>query len=154
MKMQCWGCGKEKDTNSLEVYSHPEDNSLTDKPIPPLFVLDCQPQEKEYGDSFRIVVVCHECFHQLSPDMWIGSNCWKTLNPKVVFEKLPLFGDGRKEPEDYANIEVPKIVMCAGGCNNTGWQSGDNEGFICDLCDRACVCGGGFANPTCLVHQQ
>lgn len=106
MKMQCWGCGQEKDTKMLEVYPHPEDERLTDEPIPPLFVIDCQPGEKEEDKRFRVVVVCHQCFHTLDVDMWISSNCWESLNPKVIFENLPFF-DERGEPEDYAYIEVP-----------------------------------------------
>jgi|ERR1700722_1302773 len=110
MKMRCWGCGKEKHTDVLEVYPYPEEERLTDEPIPPLFVIDCQPQEKGDGVNYRVVVVCHECFHKLDVDMWIGSNCWRTLNPKVVFENLPLYDavKGRGEPEDYADVEVPE----------------------------------------------
>ena len=108
MKMKCWGCGTEKDTSVLEVYSHPEDERLIDDPIAPLFVIDCQPQEdKVDGKGFRVVVVCHECFHNLDVDMWIGSNCWSALNPRVPFDKLPLFEKGRREPEDYIDVLVP-----------------------------------------------
>jgi hypothetical protein len=108
MKMQCWGCGTEKDTSAFEAYPYPEEERLTDEPIPPLFVIDCQPQEKEDGHDYRVVVVCHECFHKLDVDMWIGSRCWRKLNPKIVFEKLPLYDsvNGRGEPEDYSHIEV------------------------------------------------
>jgi hypothetical protein len=36
------------------------------------------------------------------------------------------------------------------GCDGSGWQNGDNEGFICNYCDAACSCKD---NPnTCLVH--
>lgn len=108
MKMQCWSCGEEKDTSILEVYPYPEEERLTDSPIPPLFVIDCQPQEKEDGHDYRVVVVCHECFHKLDVDMWIGSNCWRKLNSKISFEKLPLYDsdNGRGEPEDYSHIKV------------------------------------------------
>ena len=106
MKMRCWGCGIEKDTSIEEKYPYVEDNRLTDEPIPPLFVIDCEPQEKADGDRFRVVVVCHECFHKLDVDQWIGSNCWRKLKPKVPFEQLPLY-DGPSEPEDYISIRVP-----------------------------------------------
>lgn len=110
MKMRCWGCGTPKDTKVLEVYPYPEEEHLTDKPIAPLLILDCQPSSEEEGDHFRVVVVCHECFHRLDPDMWIGSNCWKKLDPKVPFHQLPLYDEfdaanGRR-PEDYIDIEV------------------------------------------------
>lgn len=106
MKMKCWGCGTNKDSDVLESYPYPEEDRLTDEPIPPLFVIDVQPQEKEDGDRYRIVVVCHECFHKLDVDMWIGSNCWRKLNPKIAFEKLPFYDsvNGRGEPEDYIEI--------------------------------------------------
>lgn len=106
MKMKCWGCGMNKDSDVLESYPYPEEERLTDEPIPPLFVIDVQPQEKEDGDRYRIVVVCHECFHKLDVDMWIGSNCWRKLNPKIAFEKLPFYDsvNGRGEPEDYIEI--------------------------------------------------
>lgn len=104
--MKCWGCGTNKDSDVLESYPYPEEDRLTDEPIPPLFVIDVQPQEKEDGDRYRIVVVCHECFHKLDVDMWIGSNCWRKLNPKIAFEKLPFYDsvNGRGEPEDYIEI--------------------------------------------------
>lgn len=42
---------------------------------------------------------------------------------------------------------------CVGGCENTGWQLGDNEGFICDVCDRACSCKNVDSYDCCLIHQ-
>ena len=44
-----------------------------------------------------------------------------------------------------------RVPICA-GCDGSGWQKGENEGFICDVCDRACVCRAS-RNPECLVHQ-
>jgi hypothetical protein len=40
--------------------------------------------------------------------MWIGSNCWRGLNPKIEFAKLPLYDpvNKRGDPEDYADIVI------------------------------------------------
>ncbi len=85
--MKCLGCGAVKDMLAYEVYPYPEDDRLCTKPIPPLFVLECEPKLK---GSWRIVIVCHECFKKLDPDMWIGERCWEGINPVVPFGQLPL----------------------------------------------------------------
>lgn len=105
MKMNCLGCGAEKDTEVQEPYPYPEDERLCDGPISPLFVLECQPNEsKELG--WRMAVVCHECFKKLDPDMWISENCWISLNPKTPFKDLPLYvmseEESKWDPMRYA----------------------------------------------------
>lgn len=101
MKMHCFGCDIEKDTDILEVYPFEEDG-LTDEPIAPLMVLDCQgpliPNDPNNYSEFRMVVVCHECFHKLSPDMWIGQSCWEAINPTVPYNKLPMYVSGLHDP--------------------------------------------------------
>jgi len=103
MKMSCFGCGAEKDTGVLEASPFAEEDGLTDEPIAPLFVLDCQGPKKP-GDpngysEFRMVVVCHACFHALEPDMWIGKDHWDAINPKVPYDKLPMYDfDKRNDP--------------------------------------------------------
>ena len=98
MKMRCFGCDVEKDTEVLEISPFAEEDGLTDEPIDPLMVLDCQgpriPNDPNNYSEFRMVVVCHACFHKLSPDMWIGKTCWETINPKVPYDKLPMYVDG------------------------------------------------------------
>jgi hypothetical protein len=48
----------------------------------------------------------------------------------------------------------PEEEMCPGGCNNTGWQqSGKDEGWLCDCCDRACTCNERGKDPACPIHQ-
>jgi hypothetical protein len=90
MKIKCLGCGTEKDTEVLETYPYPEDERLCDGEIEPLFVLECQAGGPGFNDEpWRVVIVCHECFRKLDPDMWISENCWKSINPVVPFDKLP-----------------------------------------------------------------
>ena len=102
MKMRCFGCDVEKDTEVLEVSPFAEEDGLTDEPIDPLMVLDCQgppiPNDPNNYSEFRMVVVCHACFHKLSPDMWIGKTCWETINPKVPYDKLPMYVSGLCDP--------------------------------------------------------
>lgn len=85
MKRKCQACGVEKDDAVLEYYKH-DDSLVQNEPIRPLFDLECQ--SKSDYDDFRIATVCHECFHKLDPDMWIGESCWESLTPVVPFGKL------------------------------------------------------------------
>ena len=87
----CLACGVEKDMEKEEVYPYPEDSLITDEPIQPLCELECQTDE---GD-FRIVIVCHQCFHKLQPDMWISQGMWEALNPITPTKDLP------KVPNDH-----------------------------------------------------
>lgn len=83
MKQRCLACGVEKDTSIKEVYPYPEDY-LIDEPIDPLMTIDCQ------GDrDWRVVTICHECFHKLEPDQWISERCWRSIDPVTPFEALP-----------------------------------------------------------------
>ena len=84
MKQRCLACGVEKDTSIKEVYPYPEDG-LIDEPVKPLMTLDCDGG----GGDWRVVTVCHECFHKLDPDMWISDRCWLELHPITPFERLP-----------------------------------------------------------------
>jgi hypothetical protein len=83
MKQKCLACGIEKDTELREVYPYPEDG-LIDKPIEPLMTIDCRG-----SDDWRVVTVCHACFHKLGVDMWISEAHWRDLNPIIPFEQLP-----------------------------------------------------------------
>jgi hypothetical protein len=95
MKMRCFGCDVEKDIKVLEASPFAEEDGLIDELIDSLMVLDCQgspiPNDPNNYSEFRMVVVCHECFHKLSPDMWISKACWEAINPKVPYDKLPMF---------------------------------------------------------------
>jgi hypothetical protein len=84
MKQRCLACGVEKDTRVKETYPYPDDGIITDEPIDPLMTIDCQGT----GD-WRVVTVCHACFHKLDVDMWISEDCWRSLNPITPFEHLP-----------------------------------------------------------------
>jgi len=92
MEMRCLACGTVKDTSAKEVYPYPDDGVACDLPIEPLSVMDCQgPLLKPAGthSDWRVVIVCHHCFHKLEPDMWISDRCWESLNPVTPFERLP-----------------------------------------------------------------
>jgi hypothetical protein len=108
MEMRCFGCGVVKDTGVNEYYTA-GDELCTDKPIPPLVVIECEPnREDPVQTECRAVVVCHECFHRINPDMWIDRAIWESINPVTPFDKLPPAwppgseDDGRWNPEVYA----------------------------------------------------
>lgn len=84
MKQRCLACGVEKDRSVKEVYPYAEEDGLIDDPIDPLMDIDCQG-----GADWRRVTVCSECFHMLSPDMWISEAGWQSLNPATPFHQLP-----------------------------------------------------------------
>ena len=72
-----------------EVYPYPEEDRIIEEPIDPLMTIDCQgPRIGEVTD-WRVVTVCHNCFHKLDVDMWISDHCWQSLNPVTPFEQLP-----------------------------------------------------------------
>lgn len=81
--MKCYGCGKQKNVNENEIYPYEED-MITDEPVTPLFVVHC-----EASPRWKAVVVCHECFHELQPDLWIDEKCWDMLDPVIPFDNLP-----------------------------------------------------------------
>ena len=87
MRETCDGCGVVKDMDALEVHRYPEDG-LTDEPIEPIGPLDVAPTEK--GAGYRRADVCLECFHRLSPDMWISQRGWEGIGPAVPFDNLPM----------------------------------------------------------------
>ena len=101
--MKCFACGVEKDMNVLEVNPWHEDLGVIDDPIAPLVVMDCSPggPEGKTGKTWKIVVVCHECWHKLEPDMWICEENWKSLNPVIPFDKLPEEAENKWDPESY-----------------------------------------------------
>jgi len=89
--MKCHGCGVEKDPSVKEVYPYPSDG-LTDDPMEPLITFDCSVSPG--GGGWKMVIVCHECFHRLDPDMWICQSIWESINPVVPFDSLPSPYDG------------------------------------------------------------
>jgi hypothetical protein len=93
MKQKCQACGVEKDSEIKEIYPYPDDGVIDDQPITPFFDLHCQGPHVADVSDWRVVTVCHNCFHRLEPDMWISDNCWKALNPVIPFEQLPKLYD-------------------------------------------------------------
>lgn len=87
---KCMGCGVVKDPKALELYPYPEDNSICDEPVPPLFEVDAEPWDDVQTEDWRRVTVCHHCWRKLDADMWISSRCWKSIDPVTKFEDLPL----------------------------------------------------------------
>jgi hypothetical protein len=109
--MKCYGCSVEKDLNILEVYPWPEDDRLCTDPIDPLMVLECQGKSERNGPNgewcWKAVVVCHACFRKLDPDMWIGENCWISINPRIPFDDLPEVVTTKEimwEPSSYPEL--------------------------------------------------
>lgn len=102
MIMNCFACDVEKDTEVLEASPFAEEDGLTTEPIQPLFILDCQgpriPNDPKGYSEFRQVAVCHMCFHALSPDMWIGKTHWEEINPKIPYNRLPMYVSGLNDP--------------------------------------------------------
>lgn len=91
MNQKCLACGVEKDTSIKEIYPYPDDGIIDDVPIEPLMTIDCQGR-RIHGHStgdWRVVTVCHACFHKLDVDMWISEQCWLSLNPITPFGQLP-----------------------------------------------------------------
>jgi len=107
MEMKCFGCGVLKDTGVLEFYTQEYDCLIRDVAIEPLFVLCAE--SRQAGVDWKHVVVCHVCFANLEPDMWISSDCWQSIDPVVPFHELPDHTNescGKDDPEVYAHIHV------------------------------------------------
>lgn len=98
MEIKCFGCGVAKNPAQLEVYTHPETETICDDPICPLFVIHC-----EGKPEYKAVVVCFECFHLLDVDMWISPRCWEGLRPCIPYERLPPCGESHN-PADYSPL--------------------------------------------------
>ncbi len=100
MRINCLACGSAKDTSVKEPYPYPDDGILDDRPIAPLFAIECR------GSGWRVVIVCHHCIHKLDPDMWISDRCWAALNPVTPFERLPIPIDDEDNPGGRFNVEA------------------------------------------------
>lgn len=85
----CLACGVEKDPAVDEKYPWPDEDYVSDDPIPPFFVLNCEPEDD--AAEWKETRVCHACFHKLSPDLWISQRCWEALRPVTPFGELPTF---------------------------------------------------------------
>lgn len=89
--MNCDACGVQKDDSILELYPWPDEDCIADEPIEPFFTVSCQGYlDESIISPWKQCRVCHQCFHKLSPDMWISRNGWEHLNPVVSFDDLPL----------------------------------------------------------------
>jgi len=114
--LKCFACGVEKDMTVLEVSRWHKEDHLTDEPIPPLHVIECQSEYQEPGTGFHIFkacVICLECHHKLEPDMWICEDNWKRLNPVVPFERLPITKDDINtwgNPESYKDVIQDRVM--------------------------------------------
>jgi hypothetical protein len=84
---KCLACGIEKDMNKFEMYPYDNDGIITEEPIQPLFE-DVPCQSNTDHSDFRVVTVCHECFHKVQPDMWMSQGEWESLNPITDFSNL------------------------------------------------------------------
>ena len=107
--MRCFGCGIEKDPRGKEFFTGEYDGLIDDEPISSLFVLDVQPSSAE-KKKWKATVVCHGCFDRLEPDMWISENCWKSLDPVLVFDDLPELPEGYEYLDNPAFFEHVKVT--------------------------------------------
>lgn len=78
----------------LELYPFAE---LThEEPITPLIEIEVQSDalndDSGYSE-YRHVSVCHKCFNEINPDMWIDQSIWESLSPVTKFEELPIIKD-------------------------------------------------------------
>jgi hypothetical protein len=88
MKIRCFGCNVEKDTEKRETYPYDADGIINDSPIQPLeLFVDVQGSGK-FGD-FKSIIVCHECFHKLDMDQWASREEWERLGSAWSYEDLP-----------------------------------------------------------------
>lgn len=106
-EMRCYGCGVEKDMNVPEKYPWPEDDSICDDQIPPLFVLEVEPHVQ--GDGFRAAAVCHSCFHRLDPYVWISERCWISILPEVPFGDLPKLTHSRTKVSELPDMSKEQV---------------------------------------------
>lgn len=83
--MKCLACDIDKDMSVLEIY--PFNDDYDSAPILPLLEMDCEPAF--LNSRWKRIFVCHKCFHELDPDMWISQSMWESLNPVVTFDDLP-----------------------------------------------------------------
>lgn len=104
MIRKCLGCGCEKDTSVNETYPYDGeyDSLVTNEPIEPLLVMECQ---VEFG-PWKAAVMCHECWHRMcverhGMDMWIGQDCWDSISPVTPVLELPVFVPGKHHAEEY-----------------------------------------------------
>lgn len=97
MRLRCFGCGVEKDTDVREVATNAAAGLIEDVPVAPLYVVDCQ---SPAGASD----VCHDCMARLDLDMWTCAEHWAQIAPVVPYEQLPLLRDDarRDDPTAYA----------------------------------------------------
>lgn len=108
--MNCLACGADKDLTKKEFYPYEREGIVQDEAIDPLLMLDCQgpriPDHPKGYCEFRVTLVCHVCFHKLSPDMWISKRCWEQLAPMTPYEKLPVLdhddAGNRRKIEHYS----------------------------------------------------
>jgi len=121
MLLRCFGCGAERNTEIFELYCYEEEGMDDGEPRPPLFVIPCDytvsSSNPTLNDKSGAAVVCHECFHKLSPDMWIDRGCWESIDPLIQTEDLPDIFQGVQncshaaraqwDPETYAHVKVP-----------------------------------------------
>ena len=105
--MKCFSCGVDKDLTQKETYPHSDDKLDNEDPIIPLCCIECQPAER--GTGYRMLVLCHDCWHRLEgdsgPDMWTAQRHYEELNPLVPFNMLPF-----AKPAVTCNVEDPAKI--------------------------------------------
>lgn len=89
MIKKCFACGTQKDLDIEVRYPYELDSLDTEDSISPLLVIGVEGTI----DGFRMILVCHECWHKLDTDggldIWISQRHYESLNPVIPFDKLP-----------------------------------------------------------------
>jgi ADP-ribose pyrophosphatase YjhB (NUDIX family) len=144
----------DRDTKDTAVRETKEETTIIVKDC--VFVYE----RVELGDGPQGVDYYSRCYYATDwsgepKDSEEGNIAW--LTAEEVTSTAAAFGSYNRKTLDIFKTMFPDVDLigewCPGGCNNTGWQTGDNEGFICDYCGRACTCDKRGKDPRCYVHQ-
>lgn len=93
MTTRCDCCHVEKDRTVLEAYPFEDDCIDATEPVDPILEVEVSGPK-----GYRLAKVCHECVHNLKPDMWASMEQWEAIHPKTAYGDLsdvPLFGANR-----------------------------------------------------------
>jgi 8-oxo-dGTP diphosphatase len=119
-----------------------------------IFLRD-EPRDRPEGEDFHAYCYYATEWEGQPHDSEEGHVEW--LTERELIDDKGAFADYNTRTLAVFKTMFPDVSLiqkrCPGGCNNTGWLREDNEGFICDYCDRACTCDARGKDPKCYVHQ-
>lgn len=143
----------DKDTIDTAVRETREETSLIVKDC--VFIYE----RVELGDGPNGVDFFTRCYYATD---WEGipqnseEGNVKWLTAEEITNTKAAFGDYNRKTLDvfknmFPNVHLIGDEFCPGGCHNTGWLDGEDEGFLCNICDRACTCR--FSESSCCIHR-